>query len=136
MVRECRAWVICCITGWEDISEHFIVIFSQGSIAPESCDFMTTSVFSARKHLVERGAGHGVRIGVQSYRFGPQVVVDELYMISILSKGQCRERTAYIQMYMFTVHRSALHWHFDQPWYVLGLDADCAQRIIICISLS
>jgi len=33
------------------------------------------------------------------------------------------------------VPRSALDWHFDKHLFVVGLDADCAHRILICVSL-
>jgi hypothetical protein len=36
---------------------------------------------------------------------------------------------------MFKGLHSALDWHFDELLFVLGLDADCAHRIIVCISL-
>jgi len=38
-------------------------------------------------------------------------------------------------MYKFNRLRSALDWYFGEPLVVLGLDADCAHRIIVCISL-
>jgi hypothetical protein len=38
-------------------------------------------------------------------------------------------------MYMFKGLCSALDWYSDELLFVLGLDADCAHRIIMCISL-
>jgi hypothetical protein len=38
-------------------------------------------------------------------------------------------------MYKFKRLCSVLDWYFDEPVFVLGLDADCAYRIIVCISL-
>ena len=37
-------------------------------------------------------------------------------------------------MYKFKRLRSALDWHSNEPLLVLGLDADCAHRIIVFIS--
>ena len=37
-------------------------------------------------------------------------------------------------MFKFKGLRSMLDWHFNEPLLVLGLDADCAHRVIVCIS--
>ena len=39
-------------------------------------------------------------------------------------------------MYKFKGLRSVLDWHSNEPLLVLGLDADCAHRIIVCISVN
>jgi hypothetical protein len=39
-------------------------------------------------------------------------------------------------MYKFTGLRSALDWHCNEPLLVLGLVADCALRIAVCISVN
>jgi len=39
-------------------------------------------------------------------------------------------------MYKFKGLCSALDCHSNQPLLVLGLDADCAHRVIVCISIN
>jgi len=39
-------------------------------------------------------------------------------------------------MYKFKWLHSALDWHSNEPLLVLGLDADCAHRVIVCISVN
>ena len=72
----------------------------------------------------------------QPYRCVPRVVVDEQHIISIVSEGRCTEEAAHMQLYKITGLHSSLDWHFNESLLVHGLDADCAHRIIVYISIN
>jgi len=136
MVGVWRAWLICSNDGRKDISKGVIVVFSPSIITPESLDLVSHWVYLGLEWLVGGGAGLGFLIWEQPYRFVSRVVIDELYIVSIVSEGRCREGTAHIRMYKFKGLHSVLDWHSNESLLVLGLDADCAHRIIMCISVN
>ena len=94
----------------------------------------TNGVHPGLRWLVGRGAGLSVLIWEQPYGCLSLAVLDQYYIVSIVSEGQGAEGTTHIRMYKFKGLCCMLDWHFNEPLLVLTLDADSAHRVIVCIS--
>lgn len=86
--------------------------------------------------LVGGEDGFEYHIWVSPYCCEYGVVVDELYIISIVSNNWCRNGDVHIQRYKCNALRTALDWHSNEVLPALGLGGHHADRIIVCKSVT